>query len=496
MQSKMIRGILISLVVILLILSCITVGKEMSKHNVVESAVLKEDDKDKPEQSVILLQRYPTQTLQLTDDGENQYYQAVKKYNLDEYVLSDPGIETIYPGAILRGDSLFQGVEKYVPVSAERTPMYLNSTGQGGKSIRVEDISYRTVNKALNDMQESKQKESPQEWTYYMQSFDTLAELGYSLGINLPKVVNANENFSVEAEFSMVAVVYKQIYYTVNAEPLDNIAAYFKEGTDISDFGIYEPAYVSSVDYGRTFVLFIYGTKVRSELEKEVSGCLKGVGIAQGIKGILQLTDVNHYMYQVGGKSDGVDSIMGKSEGKKGILEQWDEFWNGSEEEADIEQRINEYLDMGGDLINPIPLSYHLRYLSDNSPVPSVIVERKSKCIPKQDARLVKISLSGNLKGKLQLNMPEEAGFILSEDWTEISKKGESTDEIVILWDSTYVNPIEGTFEGEDLKIKLADFPQQGKTTQSIKSDNGVLGFGGKETFINISISDTIQEIQ
>lgn len=501
MHSKTKYVVLMAVVVVVLALSGIAVKKEMAKEGSIESAVLEEHNKeehngDEPEQNVISLQRYPTWTLQLTDDGENQYYQAVKKYNLDEYVISDPGIETIYPGAILRGDSLFQGVEKYVPVSAERTPMYLTSTGRGGKSILVEDISYRTVNEALNDMQESKQKESPQEWTYYMQSFDALAELEYSLGINLLKLVKQNTNFDVEAEFSMVAVVYKQIYYTVNAESLHSTAAYFKEGTDISDFGIYEPAYVSSVDYGRIFVLFVYGAKARSELEKEVGGCVKGVGIAQGIKGILQLTGVNHHMYQIGGKSDGADGILGKSEGKKGILEQWDEFWNGSEEEANIEQRINEYLDMSGDLVNPIPLSYHLRYLSDNAPVPSIVIEKMSKCIPKQDARLVKISLSGNLEGKLQLSIPEEAGLILSEDWTEISKKGESTDEIVILWDSTYVKPIEGTFEGEDLEISLSDFPQQGKTTQSIKSDNGVWGFGGKETFINISISDTIQEIQ
>ena len=502
MQKKIKYGILMSAAAIVLVLSGIALEKGIHEVSVTNSIELKEekeekeDQKDGSEQHVNIMQRQPTQTLQLTDDGENQYYQAVKKYDLDEYVLSDPGIETIYPGAILRGDSLFQGVDKYVPISAERTPMDLTSTGDGGQSIRVEDINYRTVSKALNDMQESKKEKSPQEWTYSMLSFDALADLEASMGVDLLKLANLGTKFDAEAEFSMVAVVYNQVYYTVNVEPLRDAAAYFKEETDISKFGIYEPAYVSSVDYGRTFILFVYGAKARAELEEEVSACLDGIGIAQGIKGILQLTGVNHYMYQIGGKSDGVDGIMGKSTGKKGILEQWDEFWNGSEEEADIERRINEYLDMGGDLVNPIPLSYHLRYLSDNAPVPPIVIEKISKRIPKQDARLVKISLSGNLEGKLQLYMPEDAGMILSEDWTEISEKSEASEDIIILWDSTYGNPIKGTFQEDDLEISLADCPQQGKTTQSIKSDNGVLGFGGRETFINISISDTIQEIK
>lgn len=501
MQKKIIYGILISAAAIALVFSGVTLNKGMREENVAksaaESAISKEEQKNGMDQHFTAWKRQPTQTLQLIDDGGDEYYQAVKKYDLDEYVLSGPGIETIYPGAILRGDSLFQGVEKYVPVSAERTPMYLTSSGKGGQSIQVEDVSYRTVSKALNEMQESKEKEAPQEWKYSILSFDALTELEHSMGIDLLKLLKLDTKFDVEAEFSMVAVVYQQVYYTVEAEWLSDAAAHFKEGTDISKFGIYEPAYVSSVDYGRKFILFVYGAKGRAELEKEVGACFDGgVGISQAIKGVLQLTGVNHYMYQVGGKSDGVEGIFGKSTGKKGFIEKWDEFWNGSEEEADIERRISEYLDLGGDLVNPIPLSYRLRYLSDNTSVPSVVIEKISKQIPKQDARMVKISLSGNLAGKLQLDMPEEAGLILSEDWIEISKKGETSEDIVILWDSTYVNPIRGTFQEDDLEINLAKCLQQGKATQSIKSDNGVMGFGGKETFINISISDTIQKIK
>jgi len=46
--------------------------------------------------------------------------------DLDQYRLCDPGNSVIYPGAILRGDTLMQGTLDYTLIAENRTPITIS----------------------------------------------------------------------------------------------------------------------------------------------------------------------------------------------------------------------------------------------------------------------------------------------------------------------------------------------------------------------------------
>lgn len=466
----------------------------------VESTILNNSNKEELNRYVASLKRHATQTVELKRQGAMQYYQMARIVDVGEYTITDSGNSVIFPGAIIQGDSLFMGTADYTLVAAERTPIYLVSNQQNGTSIEVKNVSYGTITDALKNYQAISDQGQAKEWTYYLQSIESEEQLELSLGIKAADV-GLDFSHSNTEKNATVAVVYKQTYYSVNAEPLNSAADYFENGTDFSKWGIYEPAYVASVDYGRMMVVFVTANMDISELKAGLEASIKGVDIGAALSNIKQNNQLDVEVIQLGGKANNINEIMDSEAGTDGLVDKWNQFLHGTEDSKSLTQRINDCLDMNGELVNPIPLSYSLKYLSDNAVVPAMMIEAEN-LIPVEDAKTVKISLIGTgskvVPGVLQLDVPDTAGMIVSENTIVISKDGATNGEIVILWDSTCESPITGNFNGMPLTLDL-----QNLATDNMETDIPVelvteesLWNGTCNTYANIHISNAVSEMQ
>lgn len=296
-------------------------------------------------------------------------------YELSEYIIAGDGNIVIFPGAVLKGDSLFQGTADYTLLPLERSAMSLTSNQPGGYSAQVENVNYQSISEILNKCADKNEGQNAQKWNYYMQVIKSTEELEANLGIRLP-LNQAGIEFgdSEKIELSSVAVIYRQTYYTVSVEPKRNAADYFTNEADMTVFGEYEPAYVSSVDYGRMVVVLTQGNMSEEELGAKVNACIKGVSIGAGLTNLRMDTSLTSNIYQFGGEQKDVGMIMDTSEKTSGLAEKWNEFWSGSESRDTVETRINDFISTDAPAVNPVPIAYTLKYLSDNSYVPAMVI--------------------------------------------------------------------------------------------------------------------------
>lgn len=407
------------------------------------STVLSKENRKELNQYIGSLKRKPTKTVELKEKNGIAYYQYVQKKDIGEYTIADAGTEIIFPGAIVRGDSLFQGTADYTLLATRRMPMYLTNTQIPDSSVRVNDVNYRTVSTVLHGYEAKGEQKAPQNWKYYLKSITSENDVKLSFGVSISDL-GLDLGHSQTNEKSTVAVVYKQVYYSVNAEPLNSAVDYFEDGADLADLGEYEPAYVSSVDYGRMFVVFVSGNMSSSELNAKLGLCLKGVSIGTGISNVITDEELEVTIFQYGGKTGNANKLFEGKQGKLGVIGQVKEFMFGSEGEDDVVHRVNDFLEMDGELLNPEPLSYRLKYLSDNVVLPTIVIRREG-VIPARDVRTVTL----NLQGDMHLDFSDDAGMILSKT----KKSGE--ENVKILWNSGFSGPITGTLDNRPVTLDL-----------------------------------------
>ncbi|MCM1408951.1 MAG: thiol-activated cytolysin family protein [Lachnospiraceae bacterium] len=410
-------------------------------------------------------------------------------YDLNGYTIAGGGNAVIFPGAVLKGDSLFQGTADYTLLPLERTAIHLTSSQAGGTSAKIEDASYRGVMDFLDSCAGKNEGQAAREWNYYMQTYRNSTELKASLGVELPGTGGFELGSTNHTEVSSVAVIYRQVYYTVNAEPQKSAAEYFRDGADPAAFGDYEPAYVSSVDYGRMVVVLVQGNMSAEELGAKVSGCIKGVDISAGLNSILEESDIEYRLFQYGGEQKDAGMITDSSQKTLGIVGQWEEFLHGSEDKADLQTRVNDFIRTDAPTTNPVPIGYTLKYLTDNSFVPAMMVTGRKTMLAEEDAvRRVKITTD------LWVDWDEAA---MANTSIYVTEKDDAY-EYEFLWDSDGLGMLQGqvsitydswlgssTFTGEArLNLKGLSYG-----TNNITMDIDV-GDGIVPVKVNVVISD------
>ena len=135
--------------------------------------------------------------------------------------------------------------------------------------------------------------------------------------------------------------------------------------------GEYEPAFVSSVDYGRMLIAFVSANMTEWDLQTELSAGMQALdkGV-EGFVGFMQEEeekDISCKYYCLGG-----------------------DF--GEELKEAGSNEINKMITEGDAFVNPVPLVYRLNYLSDNSAVPAVAII-SDDLILAEDAKLVTFAL-------------------------------------------------------------------------------------------------------
>lgn len=456
-----------------------------SEHSDAVATILTEDTRKELDTYIASLNRYPSQRVKQKEFDGVSYYEVVQKYDLGQYMLNDSGNPTIYPGAILRGDSLMQGTSNCALVSQERTPITLVCS-HTGNSIRLENVSYGTVKEAVGQLWNKSNREYAEKWEYSIHSVQNEESLNVSLGIGSGSFSSSLGVTQTETT-STIAITFTETYFSVAAEPMSSATQYFQTGCDLKSLGSYEPAYVSSVDYGRRIVVLVATELSESEIKSKLAANIYGVDISADIGYIKKEIDSNCKIYCYGGDSAKTLQAIGNDEGDGGLKKWWNELINGKSNDVND---LNQMIIADDSLINPVPLAYHLNYLSDNSSVPAVMI-MSDNIILAETARLVTFTLEGNLPGVFRLSDSANAiGYVVNTNQIQITKKGKTSGEIQFIWDSSNPASLTGYFNDDQFSCSLADIPKETDYKILLRTDDLF-----KSTNVHIYISDAIYEI-
>lgn len=214
-------------------------------------------------------------------------------------------------------------------------------------------------------------------------------------------------------------------------------------------------------------VILVTTELTESELKAKLAPNLHCIDIGADIGYIQKEIDAGCKIYCYGGDSAKTLHSIDNDDSSGGLKGWWNELINGnSNNVSDLNQMIAADDSFG----NPVPLAYHLNYLSDNSSVPAVAI-LNDNIILKETARLVTLTLEGNLPGIFRLSPSADAiGYVVNTNQIQITKKGETSGEIQFIWDSSNPASLTGFFNDSQFSCSLAEIPPETDHAYSLDS--------------------------
>jgi thiol-activated cytolysin len=298
-------------------------------------------------------------------DGEyvchSQQVQETRQY--DEIVAYNAGSESLWPGALLRGDSVLTG--QLSQVVFERQPATVSVSLEnlaGAKSATIQNPSLSSFRDSITGILDAEVTgATPANIHAEIEQVHSREQLAMALGtsvsgIGLPGRIAASFNFDDESIRSRYLVRYTQSYYTVDLDVPGRPSDMFAPSVSLQE--VQEklppgspPAYVSSVTYGRV-VIFTFESQysareLGSALDFAYSGGVDVSGeVSVTYEEMMARSNINAYILG-GSGGDAAKSLTGYDE-------------------------LMTFIQSGGDYSpdSPgAPIAYKLSYLKDNSPV-------------------------------------------------------------------------------------------------------------------------------
>lgn len=280
-------------------------------------------------------------------------YKAAPEYN--EMLLLDPTSDIIYPGSVLIGESV--GTGEYIPIIAARKPLTLSVSLQniaGSPTATIDNPVLSNIRAATNEILSAEVTgATAAKVSFEIEEIFSHTQLTLALGANYQNSVaevSGKFDFTTQETKSRFVVKFLQAYYTIDIDLPGSPSDLFSELPDLSKLGDVSPMYVSTITYGRMVIFTAESESTSTEMRAALaaafdSGVSSGsVDIAAGYKDILESSKISANV--VGGSGEDASGIISGIDG------------------------LTEYITNGGNysLESPAsPLSYKLRYLSDNS---------------------------------------------------------------------------------------------------------------------------------
>jgi thiol-activated cytolysin len=275
------------------------------------------------------------------------YYTAAAGY--DEQIALNPQTDIIYPGALIKGESILDG--SYVPITADRKSITISTSLQGAEivSVMVEDPKLSNVREAVNSLMNQEYDVPPAnlgftvESIYSHEQMDLALNISYSSGVS---DVSSSFNFSNTEIRSRVVAKFIQNYYTLDLDLPSRPSDLIVGDPNNMNLGSLMPMYVSTVTFGR-MALFT----VESELSE---------------------SEVRTYLEASYGQVDGDASADFEKLSSKSTMKVYVLGGSGEYASATINgfQDFKNYITSGGNFSKTspgAPISYKLRYIHDNT---------------------------------------------------------------------------------------------------------------------------------
>lgn len=285
-------------------------------------------------------------------DTTEEYYYKIDYYKaaagFDEQLVMNPQTDVIYPGALIKGESILDGT--YTLIAAKRKPITISTSllGGGKSSVVVDDPKLSTIREAVNSLMKQDYDVPYANMSFTIEQANSEQQLNLALrasykggGVN----VKGGFDFGNKKVKTRLVAKFIQSYYTLDMDLPNQPSDLFQANVDRNLFGAFMPMYVSTVTFGR-MALFT----IESELsETEVRTFLNA-----------------SYANVKGSVSADFNSLQAKSTMKVYIL-----GGSGANASATINgfEDFKKYIIEGGNFSKTspgAPISYKLRYINDN----------------------------------------------------------------------------------------------------------------------------------
>lgn len=286
---------------------------------------------------------------------------VVNKYKMapgfNEMILLDPTSDVIYPGAMLKGESIPTG--EYIGITGNRAPITLSVSLEnlnGKPSVYIESPNVNTVRTGVKDMlQQGVTGSASAKVNFTTEEVYSEEHLSIALGASYSKGKNSisgSFNFNSSEKKHKYVIKYLQVYYTIDLTIKDseNPGKLFASSPNLNSTS---PVIVSSVKYGRMLIYTVETNSKFTDTQAAFNAAFSG-GNAGGngeYQSFWNSSTVKALV--VGGSSGDAAQVVSGPEGVYNYITE------GGEYSADSPGA---------------PLGYTLRYIRKGFPVANVVL--------------------------------------------------------------------------------------------------------------------------
>ena len=280
-----------------------------------------------------------------------------------ELFTLDPTTDVIYPGALLKGESIPTG--EYIGINADRAPITLSTSLSNISGSPVVTINNpNSLSEVRAGIKELLNREvtgaTPAELIIDEAEVYSEEQLSVALGTNYrgaTKKVSANLDFESSEKKNKYVLKFIQRYFTLDLDsPGKSPSDLFTKLPSIQSLGSTSPVYVSSVTYGRMVLYMVESNSSISQVKAALDAASKAgpdveLNLDSDSKKIIATSNIKAMV--IGGSGASASQII-----------------NGPQDVYDfIAEGGNYSKDSPG-----APLAYKLRYVKEGFPVAKVIL--------------------------------------------------------------------------------------------------------------------------
>lgn len=223
----------------------------------------------------------------------------------NEFPLFDVAADVIYPGALLQGKSLADGINPApIPVArGEGTISYNLINANLDSSFNVEEVSKSSIQNGMNTIIAGAiaagQDKPADNFNIEYHRIEQEEQLALELGVKLETFaaeVESELSFSTDRDYNRTLVKMTQSFYTMSYDIPTSIDDFFDPSVTPGQLSTYvqpdNPAtFISSVVYGRIFYMLIESTSSRQKMDAELRATYGGV--KGGVSGEVEVSSFN-----------------------------------------------------------------------------------------------------------------------------------------------------------------------------------------------------------
>ncbi|MDR1197635.1 MAG: thiol-activated cytolysin family protein [Prevotellaceae bacterium] len=280
--------------------------------------------------------------------------------NPREFATYNPWTD-LYPGALVQGRTLRDGVPSTIPIVGKRRPgrVYLSAvTGNADVDEWYKDVEMRpsSVTQAMNELlSQHLHSNLGAQYSLEIEQVQSIEEMAYKLDLNVDMwgaELQSSFGGSFSETKSYVAVMFRQIYFTMSYEAQEGFIGVFTDDITEQDLKNYTGngnpiCYVSSVSYGRAYVLLYESTASVQQLKRSLSAAYSSLEMSYGSQEKKTVNESKCTVVQLGGDPQaGLEVALGSFDKIRDFL---------------IDGSIVSDVNVG------VPISYKINHLADNT---------------------------------------------------------------------------------------------------------------------------------